>query len=301
LNQILHNFDLSGHNLAEIEDRLYAIRSLSRKHNCSSAELAQFISKSKETLAELESRLKKSDDLNDKMLKIRAEYFAKAQILSQRRQVAAKNLESKVDLELAMLDMKKAVFSVEIRSCTSPGTPMSSSGLTGGSTAREKHKMDYPVKPGNDSIITSKGIDEVRFLASTNPGMPNGPIDKIASGGELARFMLALRAALFDKCLKPTIIFDEIDVGISGSVADFIGSRLKLLSKIAQVIVITHQPQVAGQADLHILVHKTQGSTKTLVDVTSLDLEGRAAELARMISGRQITEKSLAAAKELIQ
>lgn len=99
-------------------------------------------------------------------------------------------------------------------------------------------------------------MDRIRFTASTNLGMPLSPIDKIASGGELSRFMLAFRVALFDSAPKNAIIFDEIDVGISGSVADSIGQRLNLLSKAVQIIVITHQPQVAGKADSHILVKK---------------------------------------------
>jgi DNA repair protein RecN (Recombination protein N) len=253
---------LSAYNLADIEDRLYAIRSLARKHGCATSELEQFMSKSRENLLSLESKLKGGNDLNDKMIKVKAEYFDKAKILSQKRQIAGKELESKTMNELAMLDMKKATLFVEIKSL------------------QEQQ--------------SSKGIDEIRFLASTNPGMPQAPIDKIASGGELSRFMLAFRAALFDKCLKPTVIFDEVDVGIGGSVADAIGNRLKLLSQIAQVIVITHQPQVAGKGGQHILVRKTQGHNTTSVDVISLDLEGRSGELARMISGKEITEKSLA-------
>jgi DNA repair protein RecN (Recombination protein N) len=130
--------------------------------------------------------------------------------------------------------------------------------------------------------------------------MPQAPIDKIASGGELSRFMLAFRTALFDKTTQKTIIFDEVDVGISGSVADAVGQRLKTLSKVAQVIVITHQPQVAGKANQHILVEKTQMTANTLVTAHSLNREERPRELARMISGKEITANSLAAAKELM-
>jgi DNA repair protein RecN (Recombination protein N) len=144
------------------------------------------------------------------------------------------------------------------------------------------------------------GIDNVRFIASTNPGMKLAPIDKIASGGELSRFMLALKTCLFDKMLRPTIIFDEIDTGIGGAVADRVGERLKKLSNIAQVIVITHQPQVAGKADQHIIVQKLQLHDTTEVTIKSLNNQERQAELARMISGKSITSASLKAAEELL-
>ena len=268
LNNILHSFDLSEHSLPEIEDRIYAIRSISRKHGCAVSELGNFMQQSSQRLIALEQKIKNSAELNDKVLTVKQEYLHKAQLLSENRRIAARKLEKKTTDELLMLDMKKALFAIEINS-------------------EEK----------NAGI---NGIDEVRFLASTNPGMPKAPIDKIASGGELSRFMLAFRTALFDKTTKKTIIFDEVDVGVSGSVADSVGERLKTLSMVAQVIVITHQPQVAGKANQHILVEKTQTIANTSVTACSLDLEERPRELARMISGKEITANSLAAAKELM-
>ena len=259
---------LSDHSLSEIEDRLYSIRSISRKHGCAVSELGNLRQHSEEKLILLEQKIKNSTELNEKVLSAKQEYLYKATLLSENRQIAARGLETKTMGELSMLDMKKALFAVEINS-------------------EEK----------NAGI---NGIDEVRFLASTNPGMPRAPIDKIASGGELSRFMLAFRTALFDKTTQKTIIFDEVDVGISGSVADAVGQRLKTLSKVAQVIVITHQPQVAGKANQHILVEKTQMTANTLVTAHSLNREERSRELARMISGKEITANSLAAAKELM-
>ena len=126
------------------------------------------------------------------------------------------------------------------------------------------------------------------------------PIEKIASGGELSRFMLALRVALLDSAPKNTIIFDEIDVGISGFVADSIGQRLSALSKKIQIIVITHHPQVAGKANSHILVEKIQNKDHTCVKAKFLQDEEKSLELARMISGKTITQASINAAKELI-
>ncbi len=268
LSRILGSFNFSEYSLSEIEDRLYAIKSIARKHGCSVSDLGSFMKNSQEKLQNLELKIKSSADLNDKMIKAEQEYFDQANLLSQNRIISAKKLEDKTMSELSMLDMKKAIFSVDIKS--------------------------------DKKIAGSKGIDEVRFLASTNPGTPKAPIDKIASGGELSRFMLGFRAALFDKEAKQTIIFDEVDVGISGSVADVVGQRLKVLSGVAQVIVITHQPQVAGKAEQHILVKKTQTNTNTTIVAEYLDFEERSRELARMISGKEITINSVAAAKELM-
>ena len=142
----------------------------------------------------------------------------------------------------------------------------------------------------------ASGIDQVRFSAITNPGMEAAPIDKIASGREMARMMLAVKLALFDKDFIPTIIFDEIDTGLGGAVADAVGERLTALSKIAQTIIITHQPQVASKADYNILVSKVGNVSSAKI----LDEEGKKAEIARMISGAIVTDKAMEAAKELI-
>lgn len=270
LNEVLQRFAVPEYPLEEIDDRLYSIRSIARKHGCTVSELASFIETSKQKLIELQTKMFNSSELASKIESLKKQYFAKAKLLSETRNQAARNLEKITRQELELLDMKKAVFIVDITS-----------------TAEELG-------------ANSKGIDRVRFLASTNPGLPKAPIDKIASGGELSRLMLAFRAALFDKYPRRTIVFDEIDVGISGSVADSIGQRLKNLGQAAQVIVITHQPQVAGKADQHILVTKQQYQEQTSVSVNKLDLDQRILEVARMISGQNITDKSLAAAKELI-
>ena len=150
------------------------------------------------------------------------------------------------------------------------------------------------------SDLGINGLDELKFLFTANKGSELNELHKVASGGELSRLMLSLKALLASKKQLPTIIFDEIDVGISGSVADSMGSRLKALSSVVQIIVITHQPQVAGKADQHILVEKTQHDLHTVVEIRTLEEEARSYELARMISGKKITETGLKAAKELI-
>lgn len=268
LKHILHDMDLVEFSIEEVEERLYEIRTLARKHSTDANDLVDFLKKSQTKLLDLENIVHVNSEIEKQLEVYKANYFTLAEKLSKQRKITVVELEKKVMQELSTLEMKKAVFVVEIES--------------------------------DLSIASSNGIDRVRFIASTNPGMSLSPIDKIASGGELSRFMLALRVALFDKTPKQTVIFDEIDVGISGSVADSIGLRLKALSSVVQIIVITHQPQVAGKADWHILVEKTQHDIHTVVEIKVLNNQARSYELARMISGKEITKTGLKAAKELI-
>jgi DNA repair protein RecN (Recombination protein N) len=268
LGHVIDDYNAGDYSLEEIDDRLYEIRNLARKHNIRVDELPEFLNKSSERLKSLQATISNSSGLEQKAIEYKKEYINYANTLSAKRQEAALSIEKKTMLELSFLEMKKAVFKVELKS--------------------------------EESFSSPSGLDKVRFTASTNPGMALSPIDKVASGGELSRFMLAFRVALFDNAPKNTIIFDEIDVGISGSVADSIGQRLKILSKAIQIIVITHQPQVAGKADQHILVEKLQGDDHTSVNATILESEAKSLELARMISGKTITKAGIDAAKELI-
>ena len=149
-------------------------------------------------------------------------------------------------------------------------------------------------------VYRPDGTDVVRFLISANAGEPLAPLAKIASGGELSRTMLALKSALSDKEKTPTLIFDEIDTGISGKTSYKLGVKLKSCSKTAQVICVTHSPQIAAQADLHMLVSKHEEGGRTLTSVSELDKEGRVREIARIIGGEIITEKTMKAAEEMI-
>ncbi|RTK92323.1 MAG: DNA repair protein RecN [Rickettsiales bacterium] len=268
LYQLLQDIDNPEFSLEEIDDRLYEIRSLARKHHCSVNDLDNFLKKSLDRLELLNEQVKNNSTVKQNVVIFEQKYYELANELSEKRKKLANILSDKVMSELSSLDMKKAIFKIEV--------------------------VQNMVSP------SAKGIDNIYFTASTNPGMSLSSIDKVASGGELSRFMLALRVALFNNAPKRTVIFDEIDVGISGSVADSIGQRLKILSQALQIIVITHQPQVAGKADLHILVEKSQREKYTIATVRILDYEARALELARMISGKVITETAIKAAKELL-
>lgn len=260
----------------EVDNRLHLIKQLARKHNCLPDELPSFLQKSSEELVKLKGLILESDQYSNQLSKIKNEYIDKANKLSDIRKKEAIKLENLVQKELQDLEMNKASFQVNIE------------------VAPEK--------------VSATGIDNVCFLASTNPGMPAGKINEIASGGELSRLMLALRAALFSAKYKGSkseynqkmIIFDEIDIGISGSVAESVGARLKDLSKSAQVLVITHQPQVASKANCHLLVEKKQFSNHTEVKVSELTGSDKSKEIARMISGKQITQTGIKAAEELI-
>ncbi|HJD55871.1 MAG TPA: DNA repair protein RecN [Rickettsia endosymbiont of Pyrocoelia pectoralis] len=267
LSNLLENFNHLDYNLEDVEERLFAIKAMSRKYNVSADEIKAFLEKSLNQLGNLKGKIANQAELEAQEIKLNTEYYKIAKDLSVKRLTAAKRLEEVLHHELKQLKMEKATFQVNIL---------------------ERKES------------TANGIDDIIFKASTNPGMAAEAINKIASGGELSRFMLALKTSLFNKMVKPAIIFDEIDVGIGGEVADKVGERLKKLSSATQVIVITHQPQVAGKADLHIKIEKTQLEKETKVTLKALDLEERQKEIARMISGKTITEASLKAAKELL-
>lgn len=272
----LINSHLSNLSLEQIEDRLYLIKDLARKYRCNSSEIPTLVKTTEEKIDRFENSeviIKKLENrLSDEIARFK-ELSGK---LSEIRQKAAIKIEKNVHEELSHLDMKSCSFKVKIDRLS-------------------------------EDKYSSKGIDSIVFEASTNPGSPFGAIDKIASGGEMARFMLALQVSLLNAPLnKPTvdlplIIFDEIDTGIGGKVADSVGERLKKLSLQAQVLVITHQPQVASKSDAHILISKEIINNGTQTSAKILSLEEKTQEIARMLSGKTITEASLLAAQQLIE
>ena len=261
--------NLEQMNLEDIEERLFAIRAMARKHNIAPDELHQFLEDSKAKLATLKDKVENQHKLSNQIDNAQKSYQDLALTLSRKRQSTALELEQRVLKELAPLKMDGATLKIEFK----------------------QRSIDN---------AASSGMDDVRFIGSTNPGSALAPIDKIASGGELARFMLALKVVLFDKFTKPTIIFDEVDTGIGGMVADAVGERLKTLGSVAQVIAITHQPQVAGKADHHILASKQTVNGVTTSSAELLSRDARVEEVARMISGQKITDDSRKAAEVLV-
>ena len=255
----------SENNLEEIEERLFFIRSLARKYNVKTSELEQVILDSKEKLKLLVNEEEMSADLELKQVELSSKYQKTAHELSEKRKKSALILSKKVEEELQFLKMGDVKFVVEIL----------------------------------DTAPSFKGYDKIRFISSINK---NGfdDISKIASGGELSRFMLALKVALMNVKSVPTMIFDEIDTGIGGSTADAVGKRLKILSERLQILVVTHQPQIAAKADLHFKISKVSNSQKIKTVIETLSEKNRQTEIARMLSGEIVSQEAIAAAYKLI-
>jgi len=254
------------HELEEVEERLFAIRGLARKHSVLADDLGGFADALRLKLAALDRGAGDLVALTKAVEKAETTYEAAAHTLTEARTKAAAELDTMMAKELAPLKMERAVFSTQI-------------------TAGE---------PG------AEGRDTVAFTVATNPGAPAGPIGKIASGGELSRFLLALKVCLTRDQSGVTMIFDEIDRGVGGATADAVGRRLKALASEGQVLVVTHSPQVAALGGHHWRVAKRVEGGMTLSEVTPLDDMERIDELARMLAGDTITEAARDAARALL-
>lgn len=259
--------EIEEDNIDEIEERLFAIRAAARKHRVLPDELP-------EKLAQMSAQLNMIDNSDAELkkiedeLKIKKNTFEKvAKELSDVRKQKASELRERILSELPDLKLGQADFLVDIKNA-----------------------------PANSS-----GIDDVLFMIKTNPGMPFAPLNKAASGGELSRLMLAMRVVLSDNQPSHTFIFDEVDTGISGATASAVGQRLNRLAQNSQALVITHSAQVAGFANRHFKISKRVENEKTITSVTEITDEERLNEIARIISGAEITPESLATAKTLIK
>ena len=249
-----------------LEERLFALRAAGRKYKTPVDDLADLAARMADELADLDAGEARGAGLASEVAAAERAYREAAAALSERRQAAGGTLEAAVAAELAPLKLDKARFIV-------------------------RHET---VPAG------AEGIDQVAFWVQTNPGSPAGPIMKVASGGELSRFLLALKVCLADRGSASTLIFDEIDTGVGGAVSDAIGARMARLSDAVQVISITHAPQVAARADRHLLIAKTHGPSRTATGVTMLEGPERREEIARMLAGATVTDEARAAADRLI-
>ena len=269
LNEVEACLDAIGfnpHELETLEERLFAMRGLARKHDVHADALADLA-------GDLEARLLRLDAGADNLNALRAAqaeaenvYAARAAELQLARSAAAEKLDQAMALELAPLKMERAVFETR---------------LTAAAAGPE-------------------GIDQIDFCVATNPGAPAGPLGKIASGGELSRFLLALKVCLNAGNSHATLIFDEIDRGVGGATADAVGRRLAELAQSGQVLVVTHSAQVAALGDAQFQVSKHQTDSHTVSRIKQLDREERVDEIARMISGTQVTDAARVAAQTLI-
>lgn len=260
---------LNQNELDAVEERLFALKALARKHNTTIEELPLVWQQMEENLRNLE--LGEDDIENLRKLEEAAykDYVKKATEVSQARLAAALRLDGKIQAELPDLKMEKARFMTQIST-----------------------------KPENQ--WNENGRDDVCFMVSTNPNTPYGSISKIASGGELARFMLALKVNLAQTSQVETMIFDEVDTGIGGATAQAVGEKLAKLGEQVQVLVVTHSPQVAAQSKYHYKVEKTTVDNVTTTSLRELSDAEKTEEVARMLSGEHITDEARAAAKVLI-
>ena len=253
------------------EARLFALRAAARKYKCTVAALPSVAQRFEDELRALSDGGATLGLLETQWLEAQAKFDAAAEDLSTRRRKAAKALDKSVMTELAPLKLERARFETRIDSDAG--------------------------KPG------PHGIDRIEFMVAVNPGTPLAPLMKVASGGELARFMLALKVILAAKGSAPTLIFDEIDTGVGGAVADAIGARLARLAEGLQVLAVTHSPQVAARAHQHMLISKMEemGSHRMVTRVQELSAHSRREEVARMLSGAQVTDAARAQADQLLQ
>jgi DNA repair protein RecN (Recombination protein N) len=260
------NFDQND--LEQLEERLFAIRAAARKYNVSSDDLATLAAQYSKTLTTLKEDEARLIVLDRAVVKAAASYTANAELLSRRRKAAANALDAAVNAELPPLKLERARFTTRIES----------------------------------DVEGADGLDSIGFWVATNPGTKPGPLMKVASGGEFARFMLALKVALAAKGSAPTLVFDEIDTGVGGAVADAMGHRLARLAERAQVLAVTHAPQVAARASAHLRIAKDalDRGKRVATRVTPLTKDTRREEIARMLAGAIITEEARAAAGRLL-
>ncbi len=267
----LRKTEFDPRELERVEERLFALRAAGRKYSVAVADLPALAEKMVADLADLDAGEERLGELEKQMATGRADYDRAAAALSVKRHHGAGALADVVMAELPALKLERARFMVDVAS--------------------------------DPEAATAEGIDTVEFHVQTNPGTRPGPIMKVASGGELSRFLLALKVALADRGSAPTLVFDEIDTGVGGAVADAIGQRLKRLSATVQVLSVTHAPQVAARAATHLLISKgptADGSDKIATRVATMEPEHRTEEIARMLAGASVTEEARAAAARLL-
>ncbi len=270
LEKALRDAEFDPREQEQIEERLFALRAAGRKHNVPVDALAALADRFRADLAALDAGEGHLKDLEAAAASAREACRAKALALSAGRRRAAAELDRAVNAELPPLKLERARFITEVAT--------------------------------DEARMTADGIDTVEFHVQTNPGTRPGPMMKVASGGELSRFMLALKVVLADRGSAPTLVFDEIDTGVGGAVADAIGQRLARLASKVQVLSVTHAPQVAARAGRHYLIAKEDAGDgdRVATRVTPLEKQARREEIARMLAGAEISDEARAAADRLL-
>ncbi len=271
LDAELRQSEFDPRDLERIEERLFALRAAGRKYQTAVDDLPALAAKLAGDLEALDHGEAELVRLQKEVAAREAVLATKARMVSEKRQNAARALDEAIAAELPPLKLERARF--ETRVDTDPAR------------------------------LEATGIDRVEFHVATNPGSRPGPMMKVASGGELARFMLALKVTLADRGSAPTLVFDEIDTGVGGAVADAIGARLARLAARVQVLAVTHAPQVAARASTHFEISKAASGEgdRVATRVRLLDDGARREEIARMLSGAAITDEARAAAARLLE
>ena len=259
--------EYSYSDINEIEERLDLIYRLSKKYGNSEEEILDFLQKAQEEYDSICNSDEIIELLSNELSVLEDELFKTGCYLSDARKSASIDFENKIMRELNYLDMPNARFIVDFK----------------------------------DSAPTENGIDEVEFLFSANAGQEPKSLQKIASGGELSRVMLAIRSVLSDTDIPSTVVFDEIDTGVSGRAAHKIAYKMHELSRVKQVLCVTHLAQIAAYADKHLYIEKHSNNENTYTNVTALDYDSRVCEIARIIGGEVVTNSTLESAKEMIE
>ena len=257
----------SADELEQIESRLDVIHRLRRKYGTTCADILEYLEKAKQELDEIEFADDHLERLKKKLVKAEKTAWEAALVLRRNRKETADSMSRRILTELAQLDMPRVQFSCEFQ------------------------KLD----------LSSNGADAVAFYMSANAGEALKPMSKVASGGELARIMLAMKNVLAEKDQVNTLIFDEVDTGVSGRAAQKVAEKLRSVASHKQVLCVTHLPQLAALANTHLLIAKSERDGRTYTSVTPLDMEGRKRELARIIGGTNITETTLRSAEEMLR
>lgn len=261
------SIDFEPYELEQIEIRIDEINNLKRKYGNTIEEIFEYYDKTKNRLDEILNRDEKVEELKREILRIEKVLNDKAEKLTQARQKVAYSLEEILLIELKSLNMKNVVFKVNFE----------------------------------ESNFTLEGKDDIEFMISFNLGEDIKPIYKVASGGEMSRFMLAFKTILADIDQIDTLVFDEIDTGISGIAAQIVGEKLSQIAKKKQIICITHLPQIAANADTHYCIEKNTSNDRTFTNIRRLDRDQKRDEIARLIAGSNITEKTIEHASEIIE
>jgi len=273
-----NRLEFSPERLAEIESRLAEISRLTRKYGGSIESVLEHLRDAEQRMANIETSEFREEELRKKLRAHRIEFISAASDLSKARSTAAKKFQKEVEENLKAVALEKARFEVRV----------------------ERPSENDLNDESADRAFSAKGFDRVEFYFSANVGESPKPLARVASGGEASRLMLILKTTAKAQADRKAVVFDEIDTGIGGRVAEAVGRKLKQLAKTQQVLCVTHQPQVAALADRHFLVNKEMGRSRTAISVAELNENERIEELARMLAGQTITESARTHAREML-